>query len=128
LLSQSCFQPQTARNVDAEGCHSLAKEAPSSYPPSVMANQRGACLAFLALAMGRSTGAEDVCEEAVAFFDRESAASAIWIAKCSSYDHGNCASLLAPLTDPTASVGLQEQLYTRFSDATRNLPSLYPPP
>ncbi len=120
FLVQACFLHNDGRIIDSEGCHFLAEAALTTYPPSVVPDQTGAYIAFLALAMGCADGAEGICEEAKALFARETAASALWIDRCDSF--GDCASLIEPLADYDAAAALMEQMVEQFIDAQRHLP------
>jgi hypothetical protein len=120
FLARACFLHNDVRMIDSEGCHFLAKAAQKNYPPSVVPNQTGAYIAYLALAMGCAEGAEGICEEAKALFASETAASALWIDECSSYD--DCASLIEPQPDYDAREALMARITGQFQDALRYLP------
>jgi TPR repeat protein len=120
FLTRACFLHNDLLTIDAEGCHFLAEAALASYPPSVVPNHAGSYIAFLALAMGCADGAEGICDEAKAFFARETAGSAPWIADCDTY--GGCARLAEPPADYEAREELLAQITAQFSDALRYLP------
>ncbi|MGL4236360.1 tetratricopeptide repeat protein, partial [Tabrizicola sp.] len=124
LLRRACFPQDDGEMVlivDSEGCHFLAKAAQTLYPVSVVPNQTGAYVAFLALAMGCAEGAEGICEEAKAFLASETAASGLWIEECGSYG-ATCASLIEPRSDYEAQTALMEQIFVQFIDALGYLP------
>lgn len=123
LLRRACFPASSngmAPVIDSEGCHFLAKAAQISYPPSVAPGQTGAHIAYLALAMGCADGALGICEEANAFLEAETAASALWLAECDSF--GSCASLIEPAEGYEEQRALMEEITHQYGAVLRYLP------
>jgi TPR repeat protein len=120
-LSQACFTHNDELMIDSEGCHFFA-EAVLKTTPADQSSKNGGYLAYLALAMGCSDGAEGICAEARAFLAAETAISAPWIARCdrdleNAPPANDCAGLITLQQDYDTNQALRRQIFANFLDA-----------
>jgi hypothetical protein len=123
-LAKACFL-HNELTIDAEGCHFFAKTVLKVHPLGNMQQQRkqvgGAYLAYLALAMGCSDGAEGLCAEAKSFLANGKASSAAWVTRCDQAISGtppanNCAGLIVQSTESDSNSELRKQILSHFDD------------
>jgi hypothetical protein len=125
-LARACFLHNEQLMIDAEGCHFFAEVAlKGSAPKSAkdeLKRRANPYLAYLALAMGCTDGAEGICTQAKSFFASQKAASSAWIAQCDR-DIGaeqpatDCAGLIRRQQDYDTTQALRRQIFSRFQDA-----------
>jgi hypothetical protein len=123
-LAKACFL-HNQLTIDAEGCHFFAKTVLTVHPSGTVQQQRervgGAYLAYLALAMGCTDGAQGLCAEAQSFLANGKAASAAWVTRCDQDIDGtrpaaNCAGLILQSTEFDPESALRKQILSHFED------------
>lgn len=124
LLSAACFVRAEEPLIDGEGCDLLAKTIQIGHPLGDAQAQRKSVgsgyLVYLALAMGCTDAAETVCAKAKTMLAEAKAASAAWVAHCDE-DSGDCAGMLQPQENFSATLSQRERLFAHYQDALKTL-------
>lgn len=120
LLKSACFVEDDDPLIDGEGCDLFARTVLIKHPPGDAQEQRkrvgSGYLVYLALAMGCTDQAETLCAKAKTMLVDAKLAGAAWVSFCDE-DSGDCAGMLEPQEDFTATLAQRERLVEHYPSA-----------
>lgn len=122
FLAKACFLQNEDLLIDPEGCHFLARSISETRDGSFPTDSDAKYAAYLSLAMACTDNAKTVCDEARAFYQRETARGATWIKDCDAKAarHGpiiSCAKLAVIEEDYDAAQAMRRQMRDLFVSA-----------